>query len=193
MDDDELEDLLRASAPRFGTVEDGLARQLVTTVVRDDPPLGTGRPRPTERRLRRSMIIGGAAAGVLVLSAAMTGSQWMMSAPPFMTLEPEGQRVYEPIEFVATWENGEQRNCQLFLEFTRLDDDELEKIAEHVRTKDWSRWQEDLSDAATDDSPDLRDRLLTELRGVVPGLTGSSESETAPAVTGYGTSCEDVR
>lgn len=193
MYDDELDDLLRAAAPRPGPMADVLARDLATAVANTGRAAGSRWSGTRRRRLRRPLLLGGAAVGSLVLTAGMTGSQWMMSVPPFMTLEPGVQRLYEPIEFVATWENGVQRSCQLFLEFDRLDDEGVDRVAAHVRTKDWSEWRKDLSDAAADDSPGLRDRLRAELRSVVPDLTVPSESETAPVLTGYGTSCEDVR
>ncbi|WP_292651586.1 hypothetical protein [Nocardioides sp.] len=193
MYDDELDSLLRAAAPRPDPMADMLARDLATTVASSDRAAESRRSRPRRKRLRRPFVLGGAAVGVLVLTASMTGSQWMMSVPPFMTLQPGVQRVYEPIEFVATWENGVQRECQLFLEFERLDDEELDRVAAHVRAKDWSAWRKDLSDAATDDSAGLDDRIRGELRSVVPDLTAPFESETAPVLAGYGTSCEGVR
>ncbi|MFD7078034.1 hypothetical protein ACFV9G_27755 [Nocardioides sp. NPDC059952] len=186
MDDRELDGLLNAAAPRLGDGEAALARELATAVARG---AGVGdQMLPRQRRRRRPYVIGGVAIGALVLSAAMTQDAWMMSVPPHMTIESGGQRLYEPIEFVATWGSGEQRTCQLFLEFRDLDEGEMEEVAAYVRTKDWSAWNDDLSDAATDDSPGLEDRFRAELKGVVPEL--GEPVDDAPRLTGYGTSCE---
>lgn len=186
MDDRELDELLSAAAPRLGGNEAVLARELATAVAHD------GRAgdeiEPTRMRRRRPYVVGGVAIGALVLSAAMTQDAWMMSVPPHMTIEPGGQRLYEPIEFVATWGNGERRTCQLFLEFRGLDDGELDEVGAYVRAKDWSAWKDDLSDAATGDSPGLEDRFRAELQGVLPEL--GEPVEGGPQLTGYGTSCE---
>ena len=187
MDDRELDELLNAAAPRLGDGEAALARELATAVTRD--AWADDRVVPTRRRRRRrTYVIGGVAIGALALSAAMTQDAWMMSAPPHMTIEPGGQRLYEPIEFVATWSDGKQRTCQLFLKFRGLDEGELDEVGAYVRTKDWSAWKDDLSDAATDDSPGLEDRFRVELLGVVPEL--GEPDEEGPQLTGYGTSCE---
>jgi hypothetical protein len=190
---DEIDGLLTASAPQPGPRADALARDIATAVVHagrhaDSESLGAKR-----KSARKWLIGGGAAIGVVAFSAAMTGSAWMMSVPPFMTIEPGLQRIYEPIDYVATWENGEQRRCQLFLEFKGLDDSELEDVAAYVRAKNWTAWREDLSDAATGaDGPELRERFRVELQRVVPDLRAVSASEAAgPIITGYGTSCED--
>lgn len=190
---DEIDGLLTASAPQPGPRADALAMDLATAVVHADrraEPEALGAKR---KWARKWLVGGGAAIGVVVLTAAMTGSAWMMSVPPFMTLEPGLQRLYEPIDYVATWESGEQRRCQLFLEFKGLDDDELEDVAAYVRAKNWASWREDLSDAATgEDGPELRERFRVELQSVVPGLRVVSASEApGPIITGYGTSCED--
>ena len=191
MYDDELDDLLSAAAPRPRSRADALAQDLATALVHADLG-GSEASRVRRRRFRKPFVIGGAAVGVLALSAGMTADSWMMSVPPFMTLEPGKQRVYEPIEFVADWGNGEQRKCQLFLEFRGLDNDEIERVAAYVRAKDWSSWTDDLSDAATDDSRVLSDRFLSELRNVLPDIDAPSASGTGPVMAGYGTSCEGV-
>jgi hypothetical protein len=190
---DEIDDLLKASALQPGPRPDALATDLATAVVHADRRAESESLGAKRKSTRKWLIGSGAAIGVVVFTAAMTGSAWMMSVPPFMTLEPGLQRVYEPISYIATWENGEQRRCQLFLEFKGLDDDELEDVAAHIRTKNWASWREDLSDAATGaDGPELRERFRIELQSVVPDLRAVSVSEAAgPIITGYGTSCED--
>lgn len=187
MDDRELDRLLDAAAPRLRDSEAVLARQLATAVLGG---VGTGdQGASTRRRRRRPYVMGGVAIGALALSAAMTQGAWMMSVPPHMTIEPGGQRLYEPIEFVATWDNGTQRTCQLFLEFRGLDESETAKVGAYVRNKDWSAWNDDLSDAATDDSPGLEARFRAELKGVIPEL--GKPVDDGPRLTGYGTSCGD--
>lgn len=192
---DEIDGLLKASAPQPGPVADALATGLATAVVHADRRAGSEQPRVKRRSGRKWFVGGGAAIGVVAFSAAMTGSAWMMSVPPFMTLEPGVQRIYEPISYVATWEDGAQRRCQLFLEFKGLDDNEIEDVAAYVRAKNWTSWRDDLSDAATGadagDGPDLRERFRVELQSVVPDLRAVSESEAGSVITGYGTSCED--
>jgi hypothetical protein len=118
----------------------------------------------------------------------MTQDAWMTSVPPHMTIEPGGQRLYEPIEFVVTGGDGERRTCQLFLEFRDLDEEQMEELGRYVRSKDWSAWTDALGDAATDDSPGLEDRFRAELRGVVPDL--GEPVDDGPRLTGFGTSCE---
>lgn len=186
MDDRELDELLSAAAPRPSGSEAALARELATAVTHDG--WAGDQMVPTRRRRRRTYVIGGAVIGGLALSAAMTQDAWMMSVPPHMTIEPGGQRLYEPIEFVATWGDGKRRTCQLFLEFRGLDEGEMGEIGAYVRTKDWSAWRDDLSDAAGDDAPGLEDRFRAELQSVVPEL--GEPVEDGPRLTGYGTSCE---
>lgn len=186
MDDRELDTLLEAAAPRLRDSEGVLARELATAVLGAKVD---GQEAPTRRRRRRPYVIGGVVIGALALSAAMTQDAWMMSVPPHMTIEPGGQRLYEPIEFVATWDNGTQRTCQLFLEFSGLDEGEMEKVGAYVRSTDWSAWNGDLSDAVTDDSPGLEARFRAELQGVIPEL--GKPVDDGPRLTGYGTSCGD--
>ena len=189
MDDRELDSLLNAAAPRVRDSDAVLARELAAAVSRGAV---TDDQASAARRRRRPYVIGGVVIGALALSAAMTQDAWMKNVPPHMTIEPGGQRLYEPIEFVATWDDGTQRTCQLFLEFRGLDEGETKKVGVYVRSKDWSAWNGDLSDAATDDSPGLEDRFRAELQGVIPELSKPVDDglvDDGPRLTGYGTSC----
>ncbi|TPW73552.1 hypothetical protein [Schumannella sp. 10F1B-5-1] len=205
LDDEEraLEERLRALDPA-GATPPGLDRFVSAT-------LSEARPRRVTRRAR--LVIASIAAATLVsggVTAGISYQDYLMSREPFVGLDPGEYRTDASARFVPPLGQDEGEHCNLYPEFRGLTGDQLRRLDDLVRERDWSDLGADVMAAArtsgaihdgmTADQIDatysvaLKARLAVELAEAVPDLrvypspAGDFDVE-GPSLAGYTIVC----
>src|SRR5690625_70274 len=132
MNDVDLDDLLRKSAPEPSASAAELAVQLAQELRGADvltPAL------KVRRRRRRNRVVAGAV-GTLLMTAGATVAAYQLSVPPFQTLPDGVQRAHAGIPVTYTNSLGRQVECLAFIEYRNMDENQraaIEAVAEDPR------------------------------------------------------------
>lgn len=195
MDDHELDSLLAAQRSQQLRPETVAA---VADLVRTTRAEVAMTPR---RRQRRRLFVGGVVLGGVVLTGGGTLTAAQLGMPPFQTLEPGVQRIQQPITVDYTTVTGKDVQCEAFLEYRHLQQDQLEEARAYVAERDWSSTGQQAYDTAkrtakpaTPDAIDetfneILDARLEELaEQAVPGAVHDLHTE-GPAISGWSMAC----
>jgi hypothetical protein len=138
----------------------------------------------------------------VALTAAGTLTAAQLNRPPFQTLEPGVQRIEEPIPLDYVTAAGKDVQCQAFLEFRNLTDDQVEAARTYVADRNWSGFGQRSYDTArrtatptTVDSVDrelgevIYQELLDTARDAVPGAGVGNPDATGPNYNGHSMYC----
>lgn len=195
MDDHELDRLLatQVQQPRADTAAavGDLVRAARVDVVAASP-----------RRLqRRRLFVGGVVLGAVVLTGGGTLTAAQLGMPPFQGLEPGVQRIQAPIAVDYISVTGKNVQCEAFLEFRHLSQDQLDDARTYVAARDWSRTGQQAYDTAknvaTSSEPDAVDQAFNEVLDermeklavhAVPGAVRNVDA-AGPQITGWSMSC----
>ena len=195
MDDRELDELLATPMQPTPIGVSTAVTELVT-----DARVEASAATQLHRR-RRRFTVGGVALGAVVLTAGGTLTAYQLAVPPFQTLEPGIQRIQEPISVDYVTVTGKDVQCEAFLEFRNLNQDQLDAARIYVATRDWSRFGQQSYDTAKktagSSAPDPVDRALGEVLDAkmtdmaaeaVPAAVRAVDTG-GPEITGWSMAC----
>lgn len=188
MDDAELDNLLGEAGPRLDLAADEAAIALLQAL-----------PHREQQRnhRRRTAVLIALPAGALALAAAGTWQAAQLQMPPFQGTEPGLVRIYEPVNFTYDDVRG-THECQLFLEGTRLDEQQIAALRAVAKDPDVARAISIASERDANPTsappPGLGDHVSQvvwqavhqALPEVKRGLEGEPDQ---PTYTGYATYC----
>lgn len=198
MQDLELDDLLRRSAPAPPAEADEaavlLARQM-RGVATGAEALG---PRS---RSRPSLIATAAVAGALALTGAGTVTAYQLSIPPFQTLEDGVGRTVAGVPVDYRNSVGRQVRCLAFIEYRHLDAAQRNELEEVVRDGRWQGYGQRVLDrlAVPGASPEAQNAAIIEAvhddlwgaaKSAVPSMAYMRPSD-GPVYAGSSMSCAE--
>lgn len=162
MDDADLDDLLRQSAPTPSAAAKDtavlLARQSRGAHAGAAPP---DRGRPVRRH--RRWLVAGVAAGALTLTGAGTLTAYQLSVPPFQTLERGVGRTATGIPVIYTNSLDRTVKCLAFIEYRNLNASQRAALNQVVTSARWDGYGQRALDALDlpDASPQTQNVAIT--------------------------------
>jgi len=197
MDDRQLDELLRRSAPVPSTT----AAETALLLARQTRAVQAGAV--PLRRHRPMRLAAMAVAAALSLTGAGSLAAYQLGIPPFQTLEPGIQRTMTGIP--VNWINsrGEAYQCQAFIEYRNLNAEQRERLEQVAQYTRWDGYGQRVLDSLAlpaaspeDEEQAISDVLDKDLRSAalaaVPAMSESAASE-GPALNGWSRSCDIVR
>lgn len=196
MNDDELDLILRKSAPQLTMAAATLSRSVAGQAL---PPTAI---RAAQRRRRfRTRVLVPVAVGAALLTGAGTLKAYQMSIPPYVGLEPGVERVTEPIRLTYTTDAGTVLDCQVYLEFTNVRPEQRAGLNALAELPLWTGFGQSVYDSLPADSRAQQDgpeetwmdrvshRIYVEASAAVPHLMLNA-SGAVPSVHGLTTRCD---
>lgn len=167
-----------------------------------------GRPtvrRPQQRRRRRIALIAGSAVMAVGGLAAFTDlDRYLLSVPPFSTLDEGTTRTAEGLPYVPIGDTDRGEQCAIWIDFGGLTAGEFASINAYWSQADPDAFAEGVKtrlgkDLATDvtEGEAKKEQLLEDLGRIVPGLAWGSAPPTSPwtdgqpHLTSFSTVCAD--
>lgn len=191
MNDHELDDLLRAADPAAGNAGRAEAIALANETF------------ASQRRragMQRRMPALAAGVAVLALTAAGTTSAYLLSIPPFQTLEPGLTRTTHGVPVDGVTDAGTQFACLAFVEAREPSAQQREAIETMVTTTDWSGYGQRQYDALPQDQRQLMSSapgplaevVIADLRKRASAASGLPQTGDGPRITGGAISCDEL-
>lgn len=197
MDDPDIDDLLRRSAPTpsSGAAETAVLLVRQTRAVQAGAtPIGSVRP-----LRRRRWLVASLAAGALTLTGAGTLAAQQLGMPPFQTLEAGVGRTSTGIPVTYTNSLNRTVDCLAFIEFRNLDEPQRAALDQVAVDAQWDGYGQRVLDDLDlpEASPQVQNQAITTAVGrdlwqaahnAIPAMVYMQDSD-GPVFTGFAMSC----
>lgn len=198
MDDLDLDELLRRSAPTPSTAASDTA-VLLARQTRGVHAGATPLSRVGPARRPRRWLVAAVAAGALALTGAGTLSAYQLGVPPFQTLEDGVGRTATGIPVTYTNSLDRTVGCLAFIEYRNLDATQRADLERVARSAQWSGYGQRVLDALAlpDASPETQNNAIREVlqqdlwqaaHSAIPSMVHMQSSD-GPVFNGFSFSC----